>query len=173
MTATEYTHQIVKTFITRYPSAYKSMHHVSHNESTFLSDWHLEGTIWTHTMMVVSEMRRLLDPINYSRPLLLAALLHDIGKVYTQDINNDKSKVTFYGHPGMSTLIARGILDTIDPSLTREQIIHTLRLINYHQLLFCMPILHTSFGGLLLSKICGKMDFKKPLNSVFRCVKWL
>lgn len=140
MTVTEYTHSIVRNFITKYPSAHKSMQQTSHNELSIdppmLSDWHLEGDIWTHTMMVLSETARAAQIKNGTKPLLLAALLHDIGKVFTRDVRTDKGKVTFYGHPGISTFLASGMLEDIDPFLTERETIQTLRLINYHQILF-------------------------------------
>jgi len=136
MTNIEYAHQIVKNFITEHPLAYKSMQQVSHTERDLLSDWHLEGSIWTHTMMVVSTMCQLAEGFSNAKELLLAALLHDVGKVYTREINQEKQKVTFYGHPGLSTFLANSMLNKIDPSLTKAQRIEVLSLINYHQVLF-------------------------------------
>ena len=137
ITPNEYAHMVVKNFITKYPLAHKAMQQTSHNEPTMLSDWHLEGSIWTHTMMVLSFVCHHANQTtsNY-KMLLLAALLHDIGKVHTREIKTDKEKVTFYGHSGVSTFIARDLLDQLDPFLTTYQKIYTLRLINLHQILF-------------------------------------
>jgi putative nucleotidyltransferase with HDIG domain len=132
----EYTHMIVKNFMVEHTTAYKSMKSINHNESDMLSDWHLEGDIWTHTMLVVAAMRQLARGCSNYRELLLAALLHDVGKVYTREINEEKQKVTFYGHPGMSTLLAKDMLDKIDPLLSVKQKVEILYLINYHHVLF-------------------------------------
>ena len=50
-------------------------------------DWHPEGDVWVHTLMVIDESRRLLDDARWDRPkqvaIMLAAVCHDFGKPAT------------------------------------------------------------------------------------------
>ena len=48
--------------------------------------WHEEGDVWTHTKMVCEELAKIKDfrnlPQRQQREVFLAALLHDVGKIY-------------------------------------------------------------------------------------------
>ena len=50
-------------------------------------EWHPEGDVWTHTLQVVDEARRLIDDLAADRPrqlaVMLGALCHDLGKPAT------------------------------------------------------------------------------------------
>lgn len=59
--------------------------------------WHLEGSVWNHTLMVTDVADYFNDEY-----LLYAAILHDIGKVYTRKENHEKKRVSFYGHENFS-----------------------------------------------------------------------
>lgn len=59
-------------------------------------EWHPEGDVWVHTMMVIDEMAKI--EVNNDKKLLymLSCLCHDLGKPeYTKIINN---KITSRGH---------------------------------------------------------------------------
>lgn len=71
-------------------------HHFS-NGSTGLNNYHLEGNIWTHTMMVYQVAGYYDDKV-----LLLSALLHDIGKPLAYEYDEEKNRVYFKGHEGLS-----------------------------------------------------------------------
>jgi len=70
----------------------ENMMNCDHAEPGEHNPYHLEGDVWTHTMMVYSHAD------NYNS--LIMALCHDIGKVLTRNVNN--GKVTFYGHADAS-----------------------------------------------------------------------
>jgi len=48
-------------------------------------EWHPEGDVWTHTLMVVDEARQRIDDLDRGRAVavMLGALLHDVGKPAT------------------------------------------------------------------------------------------
>ncbi|MCS6873417.1 MAG: HD domain-containing protein [Pyrinomonadaceae bacterium] len=50
-------------------------------------EWHPEGDVWTHTLMVVDEARKLIDDLEYPKKVtvMLAALCHDLGKAVTTE----------------------------------------------------------------------------------------
>lgn len=62
------------------------------------------GTVWEHTLKVVDEARKRTDDLN----TLMAALLHDIGKIKTR--SEKDGKVHFYEHERASQQMAPDIL---------------------------------------------------------------
>lgn len=66
-----------------------------HGNDGTVNPYHLEGDVWTHTMLVYNQADST-DKIE-----LIMALCHDIGKVLTRKVKDD-GKVTFYGHADAS-----------------------------------------------------------------------
>ncbi len=60
------------------------------------SNWHPEGDVWNHTMLVLDAAAALKDKAKNPLGFMLAALCHDFGKALTQRIEN--GKITFYSH---------------------------------------------------------------------------
>ena len=59
-------------------------------------NWHPEGDVWNHTMLVLDAAAALKDKAKNSLGFMFAALCHDFGKAVTQRIEN--GKITFYSH---------------------------------------------------------------------------
>ena len=103
---------LVSWFQNKHPKMVVSMkmcsHHYSHEN---LGIYHLEGDVFTHTMMVLSSI-----PIYYKDwpELIIAALLHDIGKPHTREINEEKKRVHFIGHEPLSAFYSIKIIDEIE-----------------------------------------------------------
>ena len=97
-------------------------------------EWHPEGDVDVHTMMVVDEARRLIDDLDHARKVavMLGALCHDLGKPPTTEFVD--GRVRSRGHdeagvePTLSFLNRLGVykLDGYD---VRGQIIELVR---YH-----------------------------------------
>jgi putative nucleotidyltransferase with HDIG domain len=109
-------HNLVKWFQINYPSIVKAMknsnHHYSEKE---LNPWHLESDVFTHTMMVMLEASRnelKLGQHEYNQ-LLVAALLHDLGKPMARRENHEKKRVNFYSHEPLSAFLAIPVIDHI------------------------------------------------------------
>lgn len=135
----EFSHTLLKQFQLRFPDIVREMKASDHNDTDngFFSEWHCEGDVWTHTMMVYShavEYVRTSPNTGKWKELLVAALLHDIGKPATREWKEEKQKIVFYGHSGVSTLMAVDVLNELD--IVDLDVIFTLELINYHQILF-------------------------------------
>ncbi len=134
----EYGYEIVRRFKTLYPELVREMKASDHNGINFDSSWHMEGDVWTHTMMVISqiytEFENRADIPSFKR-LFIAALLHDIGKPLARAVK-DNDHVNFYGHDGISTFLAHNKIYELDNTLTSADKIYILQLINYHQVLF-------------------------------------
>ena len=111
----------LQKFIELYPDFVAEMKSCEHN-----SQYHQEGSVWTHTCMVYSYVQALHQD---NKVLLLSAILHDIGKVFAHKVEED-GKSRFSGHEGYSTHIARGILDNFD--CTDKEITDILNVISLH-----------------------------------------
>lgn len=67
--------------------------------------YHAEGNVWVHTQMVVDELRNF-EPHNFE--LLLAGLLHDIGKPATQCCSSN-GRVSNIAHADVGARMAQNI----------------------------------------------------------------
>jgi tRNA nucleotidyltransferase (CCA-adding enzyme) len=99
-------------------------------------EWHPEGDVDVHTMMVTDEARKLIDDLPYPKQIavMLGALCHDFGKPSTTKFFDGKWRS--HGHdeagvePTISFLDKLGIY-TFDGFDVREQIV---QLVRYHLL---------------------------------------
>lgn len=133
---------------------------------------HSEGSVWTHTCMVCSQiLGTVKDP---SIELFLAGLLHDIGKPYTRKTTIKENKIdhspyieylkktTFYDHQNIGVFLAIDALNIMfDGCLDSIDIRRIIELINFHMLFsFSLGIKGDN------SKVLSDKD-KKILNSIF------
>lgn len=97
-------------------------------------EWHPEGDVDVHTMMVVDEAAKLIDDLDYPRKVavMLGALCHDLGKPPTTEFVD--GRVRSRGHdeagvePTLSFLNKLGVY-TLDGYDVRSQVIELVR---YH-----------------------------------------
>ena len=81
----------------------REMEACSHEHSKFQkpNPFHMEGSVWTHTMMVLQHMNYLLNEkygfFDTNIPLL-CAITHDFGKVVVRNELENQNKVRFFGH---------------------------------------------------------------------------
>lgn len=98
------------------------------------SEWHAEGDVWTHTQMVLRELERIDEwrslSQNEQTSLKFTALLHDVAKPLTSEVNPETGRVTSPKHAVKGEHVARSILRDAGCDLsTREEI---CRLVRYH-----------------------------------------
>ena len=110
----------LQQFIEFYPKLVADMKSCEHN-----SQYHQEGSVWTHTCMVYSHIQAM-HPDN--KVLLLSAIFHDVGKVIAR--REIDGKVRFSGHEGYSTFLSRDLLTKFD--CTDQEIIDILNVISLH-----------------------------------------
>jgi len=72
------------------------------------ADYHPEGDVWAHTMLVVDNAAKSREQSKDARALMWAALLHDIGKQATFCIR--KGRVTAYDHDKEGAPMAEAFL---------------------------------------------------------------
>lgn len=97
-------------------------------------DWHPEGDVDVHTLMVVDEARKLIDELDYPRQVavMLGALAHDFGKPPTTEFIDGKIRSRGHDEAGIEPTLT--FLDTLGIHTlygfdVRDQIV---QLVRYH-----------------------------------------
>jgi hypothetical protein len=111
------------------------------NNAIKLNDYHLEGDVWTHTMMVLNHASAIKNDLTKDlyNQLLITALLHDIGKPLVRSVDNHKQITHFIGHAPISAFKSINILSNIKTTLNigiDEQLI--LEAISLHSDVFIL-----------------------------------
>lgn len=91
------------------------------------AQWHAEGDVWTHTLMVCRELHELSEWPEVDRrnqlQLLFTALFHDAGKPRTTHIDPETGHTRSPKHAAAGTEIARRVLRELGCDVrTREEI---------------------------------------------------
>lgn len=121
------TTELLKWFKSKYPDLVDMMRNCNHDyDSDNQNNFHLEGDVFCHSMMVLKEADKNFLPFE----LKVAALLHDTGKPFCSKRNHDTKRVSFYNHESVSAFISLQI--TKDLGLTNEQRLHIFKLICLH-----------------------------------------
>jgi tRNA nucleotidyltransferase (CCA-adding enzyme) len=97
-------------------------------------EWHPEGDVWVHTLMVVDEMRSAIDDLDRARRLtmMLGAVCHDFGKPLTTAFVDGRIRSPGHEPEGVAPTLAwldRLNLHTIDGFDVRH---HVVGLVAYH-----------------------------------------
>lgn len=115
--------EVLKLFIENYFDLVTKMNEINHGyNNNYNNNVHLEGTIWTHSMMVLNQAQ----PTNIQ---IFSALCHDIGKCFVpRDIDKGTTKSTekegrrrFNNHEAVSVFYAKGVLEKIGLYLTHKE----------------------------------------------------
>lgn len=98
------------------------------------AEWHPEGNVDVHTLMVTDEARKLIDDLPHAKKVtvMLAAIAHDFGKPPTTKFFNGRWRSHAHDEAGVAPTIS--FLDTLgiytlDGYDVREQVI---QLVRYH-----------------------------------------
>jgi tRNA nucleotidyltransferase (CCA-adding enzyme) len=77
-------------------------------------EWHPEGDVWIHTLMVVDGARRRIDdlPMPKQNAVMLGALLHDVGKPSTTALED--GRIRSRGHEAAGVPPATAMLDRLN-----------------------------------------------------------
>jgi tRNA nucleotidyltransferase (CCA-adding enzyme) len=91
-------------------------------------EWHPEGDVWTHTLMVVDKARALNDDLDRPRliTVMLGALCHDLGKPATTAVIDGRIRSPDHEQAGMEPserLLDRFNVNSIDGFPVRQQVI--------------------------------------------------
>lgn len=106
--------EIIKIFLANHLDLYKKMNEVDHAFGGWKPNkFHLEGSIWTHTCMVMKEAQNMRNPTLVTK---LAALCHDLGKPFVYKDIDEKERRRFSQHEAVSTFYAKEVLESFDVS---------------------------------------------------------
>jgi tRNA nucleotidyltransferase (CCA-adding enzyme) len=91
-------------------------------------EWHPEGDVWTHTLMVIDMARALNADLDRPRlvTVMLGAVAHDLGKPATTAFIDGRIRSLDHEQAGVEPtlqLLARLIVQTIDGFAVRDQVI--------------------------------------------------
>ena len=128
-------YQLIEWFQLNYSKLHKDLVRCNHSyDKNDLNPYHLETACWSHTMLVckVAEM------YNYDKVVLIAALLHDIGKPKSRKINPRNNHVQFFGHENLSVKLADEVLS----QMRNEKMITIAELNEINELIAKHSFLH-------------------------------
>lgn len=99
-------------------------------------EWHPEGDVWTHTLMVVDQAARRRDGLTRAEQvtLMLAALLHDVGKPQTTALIDGRIRSPAHEVAGVAPatlMLDRLQVHTMDGYDVRAQV---LAFVQYHMI---------------------------------------
>ena len=77
-------------------------------------EWHPEGDVWTHTLLVVDQARQRIDDLDHPRAvvMMLSALCHDMGKPATTKFED--GRIRSKGHEEAGVEPASAFLDRLN-----------------------------------------------------------
>ena len=77
-------------------------------------EWHPEGDVWVHTLMVVDEARKRIDDLDRGRAVavMLGAVCHDLGKPATTAVVD--GRIRSLGHEEGGVVPATAVLDRLN-----------------------------------------------------------
>ena len=127
--------KLLHWFQISYPHLKQALLECHHNfDESDTNPYHVEGDCWSHTMMVckVAQLR------GYDRVVQVAALLHDIGKPQSRNINPQNNYVNFHGHEEVSAKMAEPLVANLvlQEMLTKEEATEVVALIALHAYLY-------------------------------------
>jgi tRNA nucleotidyltransferase (CCA-adding enzyme) len=91
-------------------------------------DWHPEGDVWVHTMMVIDQARTRIDDLDRARQIviMLGAVCHDLGKPPTTAFSDGRIRSIDHEQAGVApagAVLDRLNIHTIDGYDVRRQIL--------------------------------------------------
>jgi len=95
-------------------------------------EWHPEGDVDVHTLLVVDEARKLIDDLPYAKQVavMLGAICHDFGKPSTTEFRDGRLRSLAHDEAGVEPTISfldRINIHTLDGFDVRDQVIQLVR----------------------------------------------
>jgi tRNA nucleotidyltransferase (CCA-adding enzyme) len=96
------------------------------------NEWHPEGPVDVHTLLVVDRARELIEDLNYPKQIavMLGALCHDLGKPATTEFTDGKIRSRGHDEAGIApteSLLDRLKVHTLDGYDVRAQVVALVR----------------------------------------------
>ena len=155
------TQNLLAYFYTHYAHYYIQMRVTQHAKTEKPwepNPYHMEGDVWTHTMLVLKVLA--LETENPS--LLLSALLHDIGKPSCRMVYKETDFVFFTNHEEEGAKIALPIIREFAKNFPEIDVDLV------HQIIICHGDLYRLGEDELVEKYRGKIHFFQTLAKFVR-----
>ena len=125
-------------------------------------EWHPEGDVWVHTLMVVDQARARIDDLDRARQVtvMLGAVLHDVGKPATTAVED--GRIRSRGHEAGGVAPAIALLDrlnvhTLDGFDVRH---HVLGIVAHHLAPGSWHKAPTPVGNGAFRRLAAKVDLE-------------
>jgi predicted kinase/HD superfamily phosphodiesterase len=153
---------LIKKFQELYPQQVQDMKACEHNyvqgDVLVINPYHAED-VWTHTCMVLL----MAEQIKANDKVMVAALLHDLGKPLARETIHERQRNRFIGHEGLSVFMAIDFLNTT--TFSKEEKSYVLKLISLHTSLY-KEMEKEGWEQSLAENFIGEEDFLKDLISL-------
>jgi predicted kinase len=159
--------ELVAEFLKKCPKLAYEMKASDHNlriEDGLLSPHHIEGDVFCHTMMVclIAELNKLSDVI------MMACLLHDVGKPAARVVFEEEKKVKYIGHEGLSVFIALDCIKKMGLNLSKRELSLLVNLISHHTTLYRI-MESDKYEAKVLEKFKNNKELLNLLIQLSRC----
>lgn len=126
--------ELLRWFHKNYPHFVAQMNACDHNlDSDNLNSYHLEGSVFTHVMMILKQIEQYDYITEYGRYIYsIIALCHDLGKAEAREVRD--GKVTFYNHDAISAFKSIDVLNKLQ--LSQEEKQNIFQTISHHTQVF-------------------------------------
>lgn len=134
----------------------KKSQHAFDNTFDGAKKFHLEDTIWTHTMMVVQAAVSL----GFDLEGIACSLVHDLGKPQSRTLNTKKESYVFYNHGEIGVQYAYDFLINYqreNNNLTDDMIKRIISVVSNH----------IDFFNIKLNDMCKYVNYDKNLFKLF------
>jgi len=156
-------YQLIEWFQIHFPTIHKDLLACKHNyDDKFFNPYHLESDCWSHTMMVC----KIAELSEYDTVVQVAALLHDIGKPASREINPDNNHVQFSGHEVLSVTMAEDVLKKMieEKMISMAEKKEIIKLTEHHSFLY-----KHNESNKMMQYFNGDKKFGKHLVELMRC----
>ncbi len=91
-------------------------------------NYHREGDVWTHTMMVLDEAAKRREKVEYPLGFMLSALCHDFGKTIATEYKDGQYHA--YNHEVVGLPLVRTFLERLFPE--KQMVDYVCNMVEYH-----------------------------------------
>jgi putative nucleotidyltransferase with HDIG domain len=156
---------LIAWFQISFPDLVQSMKDANHHfDDQHLNPYHLEGDVWTHTNMVFKNSDHFSQDNDYVK---WSSILHDIGKPRSREVVEERKRVRFIGHEGVSAFMVPDVLN--QTAMSVEEKLHIFKLVALHGSLFHFVKSDSTIKSDAVDHFVGMKTLLTDLTHQVRC----